>query len=365
MSIQEIDFSGELLGIGPVSQYEDQTGYDLLSQPIEIAPIMDTVTFKPNRYYEKYQLMHKVIVGREGAATLEAIHGSLKEETLPRYLVAAGWAAAEASLILSDRSRKERSELFESGVEAWEKALKTQRVINSFGPGPLKEHSFPHRIALDLASAPIISGMIKGEIDRDLLEEVFVDCLNIAQSNAVMINIASQNNDIDALNDHLGLGYECNALLALNRCLSKEWFAIPSLARADTGYHHRQQTHDLLIVHEDDDGKYRTIPVEIKSSASRRDRERYKALLVRGKMHLSLEGKYAPRDTLEAIEAVYEGRASAREQETAHEITNRFIEMIGDYCAGEALGWTATHKSVTVFHSNEHVAANHPGVSNP
>src|SRR5207245_1409084 len=91
---------------------------------------------------------------------------------------------------------------------------------------------------------------------------------------------------------------------------SPTWFAIPAMTRSDSGHHHRQQTHDLLVIRQRWGELQNITPVEIKSAANQRDLRRYKALLVRGKLHLSVDGLHKPEEMLDAITAVYEKRAT-------------------------------------------------------
>ena len=356
MPPRRYEFGSELLDSGPL-------GYDALASPVNTEDNGESISFLPNSHYEQYLQMHKVIVGQQGAQKLESIHESLANETLPRYLSAAGWAATEAALIQADKPLSERQALLDEGLACWERALEKQKTLNGGGPDCLVEHSYPHRIALDIAVMPLLKHMIKGEVPSDVRRSVFRDCLNIAQSNAVYIDLMAKDGHIEALNDYLGLGYECNALLAFNLRCSRGWFVVPSMARADSGYYYRQQTHDLLVVHHRNGQLLNTTPVEIKATATARDRERYKALIVRGKMHLSIQGGHKPQDTLRAIEAVFEDRATRQEENTVGEVSSRMVEMVRDYCAGEVLGHIATARSVTRFRDNRQVVAKHAGLA--
>jgi hypothetical protein len=336
--------------------------YDRLVEPINAASNTGGISFLPNPAYEQYLRMHKVFVGQGGADQLQDIYESLCQEELPRYLSAAGWAATEAALVYTTMPEADRLDLLHAGVQCWERAIDYQKRLNADGPDCLVEYAYPHRIALDMAVVPLLEGVITGNLTAEVRKDVFKDCLNIAQSNSVQINLMAKNGHLEGLAEHLGFGYECNALLAFNWRCSKGWFVIPSMARSDTGYHHRQQTHDLMVVHHRNGQLLNITPVEIKASASARDRERYKALLVRGKMHLSAEGGYTPEATLKAIEAVYENNATPQQLHTFNNVTERFIDMVRDYCAGEALGYIATMRSVTRFRDNSLVTANHPGL---
>lgn len=338
-------------------------GYETLTKPIESRSEEGVFSFEPDAYYDQYLRMHKVFVGYQGAEQLENIYEALREDVRPKHLSAAGWSAIETALIRSDRDPEERLALLDGAGDCFVRALDTQRWLNGAQPELPCDYAYPHRIALDIAVLPLLRGLVEGTIDPRVRREVLRDCLNIAQSNAMYTKLMAQEGNTEGIGEFSGFGYECNALLGFNLRCTKGWFVIPSMARCDTGYHHRQQTHDLTIVHHRNGRLLNATPVEIKAAASARDRQRYKALLVRGKMHLSEPGNYRPDDTLAAIEAVYEGRPTSNDVQIFANVTNRFVEMVKDYCAGEQLGKIATKRSVTRFRDNTQVVANHPGLN--
>ncbi len=318
--------------------------------------------FQPNAAYEDYMRMHKVFVGKATISQLVDIARSLEHEDMPRYLSVAGWAAAEAALIGTDQSAAHRMRLLDKSQESWTRALRTQQMINYGNRNHLIEHTAPYRMGLDLAVLPLLRGVVAGNVTDGICTQAFQDCLNIAQANVIQLKLAATQGDVEAVGDHVGFGYECNALLSLNRLQSKTWFAIPAMARADTGYHHSEQTHDLLVIRQKWGNIRSMIPVEIKSVASNRDRNRYRALLVRGKMHLSPEGHYDPRTTLTAIAAVHEGVATRQETEIVERVSGRFMNMLSDYHAGEQLGHLAAMRTVALFRDNSLVIERHPGL---
>lgn len=339
---------------------EATTAYEILMQRSSES-LPEEVAFQPNPSYEEYLALHKVVLDRDAASSLVDLHENLKGEYMPRYLGAAGWAAAEAALIGDNLATSQRTDLLSGALDCWERAMIVQKLFNASG-STLTEAAYPYRIALDMAVVPLLgSYVMRGEVPLGVRLAVFEDCLNIAQANVVRLELMAREGDIEGLGEHIGLGYECNALLAFNLRCTKGWFAIPSSARSDTGYYHREQTHDLSIVHLKK-GQLKTItPVEIKSSTSTKDRARYKALLVRGKMHLSAPGYYTPGHTLQALEAVYEGRDTVRERHIVSQVSERMLGMVRDYNMGEVLGHITTQRTVTRFHDNEQVARNHPG----
>jgi len=333
-----------------------------------VGPIPNTAEDKPlhtdlsrNESYAKYMRMHKVLVGNRGALQLETIYDNLKSETMPHYLSAAGWAAVEAALMGTDNTSAERHSLFENGVGLWRQAL--DKIIEGEQAGQPYEPSYGHRVALDIAVTPLLAGILQGDVTQVACERAFEDCLAVAKSNAAYLRAAKTAGNIEVMAAHVGLGYECNALLAFNRRLSRTWFVVPTMARCDSGYYYRGQTHDLLVIHQKYGVIHSATPVEIKSRASLRDRRRYNALLVRGKMHLSVEGKEKPEHTLGAISAVHEGTATEESYRVADNASNRFTAMVRDYYAGELLGKVAGRHSVTLFRDSAQVIAHHPGLS--
>lgn len=346
---------------GDFSITEEFNAFDALRMPLatqQLAPVV----FRPNPSYERYLRMHKVFVGASGAQELVEVYERLRDEPIPRYLAAAASAATEAALVDSSKSRAERLSLIGGAALCWLQALQTQRLWNQVGPQHMIEHEFPYRIALDLAVMPVLADMVRGDVRAETTERVFKDCLNIAQANAIQAELSKQAGDVQALGEHTGLGYECNALLAFNRRKSQTWFVIPSTVRSDSGYHHRRQTHDLLVVHQRWGELQSMTPVEIKSVTGRKDLERYHALLVRGKLHLSVMGRHRPDEMLEAITASAEGVARPAERARADIMSERFMSMVRDYNAGHRLGQVATLRSVTEFRDNSVVVAKHPGL---
>jgi hypothetical protein len=344
----------------------DQTGYATLTQK-KTQNNSESFIFAPNQAYERYLKMHKVFVGKSGAEYLETIHQDLKSEFMPRYLCAAGWAGVEAAIVHKQWPTQRRLNLLASGEDCWERAIAKQQYFNTLDSDMyphLIESSAPYRMAIDVAVLPLLRGLILGYVDKQTCQEVFADCLAIAQANNIQMRLATQAGDIEAQNDHLGFAHECNAMLALNRMYSSGWFAIPAMARSDTGYYHPEQTHDLLVIRRKEGEIQNVLPVEIKAFASLKDRNRYLALLVRGKMHLCIDGQgnHLPDTTLHAITAVHEGTATKKETQIAATISQRFMNMLNDYYAGESLGNATAGGEFTEFHDKTLVAERHPGL---
>ena len=307
---------------------------------------------------DQYMRMHKVLVGEAGAVRLTEIYELLKTESSTERLSVAGWAAIEAALVGTQQPLAERLRLFEGAASVWARAFQRQTTAEEYRQS--FDRATSHRLAMDMAVLPLFEGVIRGNVTHRACRKAFDDCLMVSQSNAMYLRKARRADDSGAVGAHTGLAYECNALLALNRKLSPTWFATPAMARCDSGVFYRRQTHDLMVVHQRYGSLLSATPVEVKAQGRLRDQLRYHALLVRGRMHLSIPGKERPDHTLNAFVAVAEGTASVEDVGTAEAATERFTSMIRDYYAGTVLGKAASRRSVTLFHDNQLVLERHP-----
>jgi len=319
-------------------------------------------TFIPHPDYASYLKIHKVLVGEATAARLETIDENLSQEELPRYLSAAGWATLEAALSQPQRSAQYRNSLLEKTEEYWTRALENQLAWNTGERSHLTEACAAFRYALDLAHLPLMQAFVSGDITAGIRRSVAIDVLNIAEANAVQLQLATKENDISGMSDHIGVGYECNALLAFHSLDSPSLFAIPSSARADSGHHHPHQTHDLLVIQQ----KWGTIqemtPAEIKSKTSQSDRKRYKALLVRGKMHLSVEGKHSPDHTLRAFSTFFNGNQSKSERKITDHARQTILDLYWLYKKGDRLRDFASNDSSCQYRDASLLQAKHPEI---
>ncbi len=308
-----------------------------------------------NKAYARYMRMHKVLVGGAGAEQLKEIYEQLKDEIEPHRLSVAGWAAIESALVATNQPQEERLELFHRGVFTWTRAFKRQYGIEHLR-GSYDRHK-SHRIALDIASLPLLEGMICGNVTEADCRRSFDASLMVAQS-----NLAAMKRAQDAGKEagpHIGLGFEVNALLAFNRTLSSTWFAIPAMARCDSGVFYERQTHDLVAIHQRRGRILSASPVEVKARNRPKDNVHYHALVVRGRLHLSVPEQGHPDYMLKAIAAVHEGTATEEQAAGADAVTERVTSMLRDYYAGRVIGRAASKHTVTVFHDNARVLERH------
>ena len=355
-----------------VVSYETRLpGYDA-HQSVRLAPAADEQPFKQSREaysrfrnhheylkdeaYDKYLRMHKVLVGESGAYELIEIGDVLAQSELPRYLDAAGWAYAEAGLALKSESTVGRVELVIAGESCWAEALqKEQFLLDGQAPQDLFEDAASYRTAMNLAYAPLMKSIIIGNITDSTRERVFADTLAIAQTSALQLGFAAREDKMHAVSGHIGFIHEANTLLALLYLDDPRYVPLPSSARADTGYYHRHQTHDVAIINQHWGTIKKIIPLEVKARASAADRERSKALIVRGKMHLTVGGRNNPSETTEAFSNVYHGVADESDRCIVDHASSTVLDLLRLYQRG-AKNAAGNVTSQTQFHDARYVA---------
>lgn len=328
-----------------------------------------------NPHYDRYLRMHKVLVGNGGAQQLEQLAGTLATETLPRYLDASGWAYAEAALAESNTTTAHKLELLDNAQHAWDQGIAR---FHSFDAGEYAqwlthgEESTPYRMALSLAYLPLMREIVSKNVTTETMRQVFGDTLAIAQSAAVMLNLAEREKDTEAIGNMIGFLHETNALMALLYSEDPCYIPLPASSRADSGYYNQQQSHDIVVINQSWGEVKRTIPIEIKAAASLRDRKRYNALIIRGKMHLIVprltvneqggKDRYHPATALEAFTKVREGDGDAKALTATAHIVDTVRRLIILYQKGPKVGMQAM-KTVTEFHDATKVEAVYPELS--
>lgn len=337
-----------------------QTGFDALSiQPQEM-----TLGLQPEEQeaFRRYILMHKVFVGECGAHHLLGLHPQLSGGDVPTYLVAGGWAAAEAAVILGGNDKETGEQLLGIAQDAWLRAIAHQKWINIQERHPLEDAALAYRTANDIAFLPVFSEIIRGGVQNRTLAAVFADVLNIAQMADVNTQLAFKEGDVRVAGDLRGFSYETNGLLAYNRRRSGKWIAIPALSRADNGIYHPEQTHDLVVIRQHQGEIVNAVPIEVKATATKQQRRRYLSLLIRSKLHLSLPGRHEPGQVLEAITADYEGTATKEQRAIVTKASETIYDMVGDYLKGQPRHDVASPRSVVRFRDKHLVTRRYPGL---
>lgn len=318
-----------------------------------------------NPAYDHYLRMHKVVVGEAGARELRAIAETLETEELPTFLDAAGWAYAEAGLALHTESTVERVELIQNAERAWSRGLvNTMAISEAYQSDAYRyDDDAGHRMALNLAYAPLMKSIIVGNVHTSTIRQVFLDTSEIAHDSRLLLEQAYQEEKGDAAAFHRGFLFETSALMALLYMEDPRYVPLPATARADSGYYHRDQTHDISIINQHWGDIKKVIPVEIKSKASSRDKKRYKSLIIPGKLRLSV-GSVHSSDTVDAFYDVIHGAASTEQRVAIEQLSAQLRDMLRLYQQGAGVESLAVH-SLTRFHTSQTVARQYPELSPP
>ncbi|MBC7564667.1 hypothetical protein H7100_00330 [Candidatus Saccharibacteria bacterium] len=312
-----------------------------------------------NPAYNHYIHMHKVVVGESGAAALIGIADELKNEALPTYLDAAGWAYAEAGLASRSISTVERIELIAKAEMMWQQSLVNGRALGeSYDAQYRYGENEGHRTALNLAFSPLLKSIVVGSVSSNVMQRVLRDTAEIAHDSKLSLDRAYATRDIDAAAFHRGFLFEASALMAMLYMDDPRYVPLPATARADTGYFHREQTHDISLINQHWGEIRKIIPVEIKSKASNRDKRRYHALIIPGKLRLSIDG-VDPRDTVDAFYDLRHGQATTKQSMEIERLSTQLREMLRLYQLGVTPEGLAVH-SLTRFHDAKTVSQSFP-----
>lgn len=353
-----------LPGIDALKSAKNFDSRDMLDEDNVVPYLLENAHwhYLDNPSFHEYVQMPKVIVDTDGAQKLIEIADDLTRERMPRFLDAAGWAYAEAGLALSDDSAEHRVQLVVEAERTWQRALVNDLELGRrYQERWTLNEDMSHRLALNLAFAPLIKSIIVGNVAESVRSSVLQDTSAIATDSCRVLDEAYARGDIKTSGHHRGFLFEANGLMTLLYMNHAQYVPLPSTARADTGYYHPSQTHDISIINQYWGEIRKVIPMEIKSRSTRKDRERYKALLIRGKMHLSVNN-YDPRSTVQAFQGIVNGTASAKEVTSIETISNQLRNMLRLYQQGVTPEGFAIN-SLTRFHDASKVAKVYPELS--
>lgn len=348
-----------------VSDADVLPGYDALQfnrSFIKVEPLSEPPSSLEgsNSFFENYHKIHKVFVGESGSRLLRSIHQGLKDEHEPSYLDVAGWAIAEAALVEESVSATKRIEWIKSAEDCWERAIGLQEEIDQSLPESDVEDDAKFRFALNLAFAPMMKALVSGNVTASIREKVFADVLALAQLAGIQRELAIKAGSAEATSQLIGFEHECNAHLALLYVDDPRYLPLPSSARGGSGTTYPNQTHDITVINQHWGKIRKVIPLEIKSKASLNDIKRYDALVVRGKMHLSITGKYSPEHTRNAYAAYYEGDGTKEDNLIVYQVTSTIKQLMKLYQQG---GRQGTFDSPTSYHDLTALRKTHPEFS--
>ena len=362
----------ESLGAGRVPypgfhalQESFQNQPEVLLDSERLAPFVEEPSHKKyleNDVYHRYLKMHKVAVNSSGAKELFEIGAELSGEYMPQYKDAAAWAYAESGLLDRSASTVERVRRVSLAERQWSEALEIEAQLQSTEYSAIfTEPDTQYRLAIALAYTPLMKSVIVGNVTSGVRKQVLEDTTLFGAEIAEQITRYGDAGNREMVNGFIGLSHELNALTALLYMDDPRYVPFPSTARADSGYYHPQQTHDIMVLNQHWGTIKKVIPIEIKARPSRRDRLRYKSLLVRGKMHLTAEG-VDPRMTARSFARLQHDEASLQDIVDIEKISTDLREMLRLYQKGVTPESLAVN-SMTRFYSSKELDRRYPEIA--
>ena len=303
-------------------------------------------------FHEYISLEKRAILPVDADALLD-IGDDLEKEYMPRHLNAAAWAFAEVGLTDDTRSAIERHDLIVRAESLWQTAATRQEALEDSEYGDVfNEPDELYRSVLPLAYTPLMKSIIVGNVTEQVRRRALKDTVALSAVVTEEVTQYREAGDVSSANSLVGLAHELNALSMLLYMDDARYVPFPSTARADTGYYHKDQTHDIMIANQHWGAIRRIIPVEVKARPTQRDRRRYKALLVRGKMHLTASG-VEPSETVRLFENIQQGQSTPKETAAIEKIATELRGMIHLYGKGATLGGSAIESTLRFLDASE------------
>jgi hypothetical protein len=277
--------------------------------------------------YVEYEQMHKRLVGPKTANKLLRIHNELVDAPIDTdYLSIAGWAAAEAALVATDRPQEERLDFLECAADAWDFAIDYRKEEGNYQSEDEEyEDAVLSRLKLSRMFAPLMESMIRGDVTKEVRARLYDDLLTLAAENAMGLETARQGGR--EAGPYIGLGHEINAMLAVNRLHSPTLLAMPALARGDSGHFHPQQTHDIELLHLQWGEIQGVTTLESKARPRARHYRRYEAAIVGGRIHLFTKKGSSPADTVLLFLKEEKGELTNDEFEELDHMTDTIVHL--------------------------------------
>jgi hypothetical protein len=319
--------------------------------------------FQPNPAFNDYLKIHKVLVGPRTAHQLIQTAETLDKEELPQYVIAAGSAFCESALALPGEDAEFRMELLDRAEASWRRALDTQLTCAETYPA-LIDPADPFRTALDIARLPLLRGLVAGDVTRHTRDAVRQETLAIAAANNIRSKLAHTEGEHETACSHIGFGHELNFQIAIDSLDTPTYIATTSFARGGSGHFHPHQTHDVMLIQQKWGEILDILPVEIKAKASGRTRQRYNAMLVRGKIHMTYNVPiHEPENMRRAFAAYHLGVPARQEIPVIRDIRRTLLEMVHLYKSGQVLGSVATGRSLLRFRDLAALHQAHPEIA--
>ena len=310
--------------------------------------------------YDAYHKIHKRFVGPATADKLVDFYESLSQIQQPREMYTAGWAAAEASLVGTQYATEERARLADAATECWEFALALEQersALSAWTKGTSPDGTEQYRIASTLALAPIIGAIPRGIIPKQTLRSCQERLIDIAQLNNGDMHAAMKAGVEGRAASYMGVAFEQIATLGINRMMSSRIISLFSLARAGTGFHYPEQTHDIMVLNLDKDNIVRVTPTEVKSQLKVKFSNRYEAALVGGKAILG-ENRQMIGHTIDLFRRELTDEVNLEEKQFLDSISNSIIHSVRHHHRARQFGrHCLSAERCELIHSSQQVAS--------
>ena len=287
----------------------------------------------------RYNKIPKDFVGPLQADDLFLIAEKLKKsEDSVVCLNTAASAAAESGLMATHLSEDERHARLHSADEIWQRAQHVfiERHIND-GWTESKLLSVPDRIEMNRLFLPLYHDFVEGNVKDFTAEKTHERLTRLGMANIRRFTTAQQLGDMGATSMRLGLGNEIGTILPISRLKCPSFFAIPATARADNGTHHRDQTHDVRLVHQSWGNIISCVPYEVKSGSYTHE-DRYESAVIAGKIHLQMPSSANTLELALFIDQEQRGVISQQHLDELNEITSRVLREAVNYKNRSSLG---------------------------
>ncbi len=342
--------------------------FSVQTDGLEIDSIMPYVLDQSHRKYldnpafHEYLNIEKVAIMPESSDALLDIADELSIEYMPRFTHAAAWAYAEVGLMDETRSAVERCELISEAERLWVQSAERETAIyESSYRHAFNEPNDIYRHILPLAYTSLMKSIVVGNVSDAVRKQALDDTVALAGQVADETDRYRSVGNYDAAGGFIGLAHEMNALATMLYMGDPRYIPLPSTARADTGYYHREQTHDIMIINQHWGDIKKIIPVEIKARPGGRDKRRYKALLVKGRARLSVSDG-DPFKTVEVFERLHYGGAEPEDATSIDRMATELRTMLSLYNRGSLIGGMAVGSAMR-FHSSPELYKAYPEIA--
>lgn len=287
----------------------------------------------------QYMLLHKRLVGPKTAEKLFLLYRDLSTCADGDFQRTAGWAAAEAALVATDRSIAERLEMLDLADTSW---LASQLAFRDHAQNKEPKRAFPNRssefrVQTDRVFIPVLKSFITQSFDSSVRQQAFDELLGLAITNAIEAHDALMRGDSGTASNHLGLAHEHTTYLSGNRLLSGKVIMMPSLARSGNGSTYARMTHDVQVAYLRRGRLRFVVPYEVKANEGGAS-GKYDSPVVSGAKHLGTRGITSLLELLEAFLREREGVTSPSEDMLLQNATNNVIHLTQHYVNPQKFG---------------------------